>query len=102
MTQVLTYAGWFAGVAAGLAGLGWIVAKAWRGLRKLGHFIDDVAGEPARAGAPGRRSLMERVAVIEAEVRTNGGGSLKDAVVRIETKVDTAAAKVEALEKRVP
>jgi len=75
--------------------LGWLVTKVWRGIRKLGHLADDFAGEPARPGVPGRPSLMERMAAVEqdlsrvkAEVTPNGGGSLKDAVVRIEQRVN--------------
>lgn len=109
MNVVLLYAGWIAGIGAGLTAGGWMASKAYRGWRKLGWLIDDITGEPARPGQAARPSLMQRVATIEgrvttieAEVRPNGGGSMRDAVARIETKVDTAAAKVAALEKRVP
>lgn len=62
----------------------WLVKVAWPFLRKISHFVDDVAGEPDRPGVPGRPGLMERVAHIEHEVKDNHGSSLKDAVKRIE------------------
>lgn len=102
--NVQAIAAWLVGLVAGLGALGWLVTKAWRGLRKVGHFIDDVSGEPARPGTPARPSLMDRLAAVEEavaripsveesvarvrqEVTPNGGGSLKDAVVRIEATV---------------
>lgn len=102
--NVEAFEGWLVGLVAGLGALGWLVTKAWRGFRKMGHFIDDVSGEPARPGTPARPSLMDRLAAVEdavaripvvessvaqvrAEVTPNGGGSLKDAVVRIEAVI---------------
>lgn len=75
----------------------WVVVKVFPWLRKIMHFIDDVTGEPARAGMPPRPGLMERVGVIETkqdeqavalavvahEVTTNHGSSLKDAVKEV-------------------
>jgi len=84
---VLLYAGWLAGIGAGLTAGGWIMSKAWRGWRKIGHFIDDMAGEPARPGVAARPSLVERIAAIETEVKPNGGGSMRDVVNRIERRL---------------
>lgn len=68
-----------------LVGAGvWLVKVLWPFIQKVSHFVDDVAGEPDRPGVPGRPGLMERVAHIEHEVKTNHGSSLKDAVKRIE------------------
>lgn len=74
--------------------LGWLVTKTWRGLRSIGHLVDDLRGEPARPGVPARPGIMDRLAQVEtdvarvrAEVTPNGGGSMKDAVGRIETKL---------------
>ena len=52
--------------------------------RKLMHFIDDVAGEPARPGFEARPGLMERVARIEHEITPNHGGSMNDGLKRVE------------------
>lgn len=108
MLNVQAVAAWLVGLAAGLGALGWLVTKAWRGLRGLGNLIDDLTGEPARPGVPARPGIMDRLAGVEAsmakgraeiaevrdevvtvraEVTHNGGGSLKDAVVRIDRTV---------------
>ena len=67
-----------------------LVGWALRIARKFGHLVDDLAGEPARAGAPARPSLMERVAVVEArtvELLPNGGGSIKDQIGRMDNRL---------------
>lgn len=87
----------------------WVGVKVFPVLRKINHFVDDVAGEPARAGVPARPGLMERLSVVEEkqdeqsvslakqsaalavvqhEVTTNHGSSLKDAVKKLERKFD--------------
>jgi hypothetical protein len=81
---------------------------AWRFLRKISHFIDDVNGESARPGVAARPGVMEQVAALTAaqddmrvrqeeiasvaqtaaddasairsELTPNGGSSTKDAV----------------------
>lgn len=95
MNYVTSLAAQLAGIAAGLTALGWLVTKVWRGLRSIGHLVDDLRGEPARPGVPARPGIMDRLAVVEqdvaqvrAEVTHNGGGSLKDAVTRIERRVN--------------
>ncbi len=88
--------------AAVIFALAWLAWKVWPVARKLSHFVDDVAGEPARPGFPARPGLMERlqtveskqdsltaaVAVVQHEVTTNHGSSLKDSVKRLEARVD--------------
>lgn len=93
--EVQAAAAWLVGLTAGLTALGWLVTRAVRGLRNIGHLVDDLRGEPARDGVPARPSLMSRLAAVEesvaktqAEVTHNGGGSLKDAVTRIERRVN--------------
>lgn len=87
---------------AAIAVLVWVAVKVWPFLRKISHFIDDVAGEPARPGFEARPGLMERVStmetkqdeqgavleVVQHEVTTNHGSSLKDAVKKLEKKFD--------------
>ena len=60
-------------------------------LRRIGDFLDDWNGEQPRPGHDGRPGVPERLAAIESEqkrvrkeVEHNGGGSLKDAVKRVE------------------
>ena len=66
-----------------------LIKKVWPLLRKLGDFLDDVAGEPARPGVPARAGLMERVQRIEHELFPNSGKSLRDQTDRIEEKVNS-------------
>lgn len=100
--------------------VGWLGFRIFPWMRKIMHFIDDVAGEPERPGVPARPGLMERVTTIESsleqvrhEVTTNHGSSLKDAVKDIqsavgdladwqtkhEKKSDATVARVDRLEK---
>lgn len=60
-------------------------------LRRIGDFLDDWNGEPERPGHEARPGVPARLAAIEVEqkrvrreVEHNGGGSLKDAVKRLE------------------
>lgn len=63
---------------------------------KINQFLDDWLGEPERPGiAPKRPGLMERVAnleasakIVEQQVQSNGGTSMKDQLERIEERVN--------------
>ena len=102
-------------LAAAVVGvLGWAARHAWRVLRRVTHFLDDYAGEPARDGMPARPGFMARLASAEtqiglvlAETQPNHGGSLRDVVHKAaadiaEVKADQAAlrAQVEILRTR--
>lgn len=84
-------------VAAGIiaAGLGLVTVLArggqrlWRLFQSTDDFFDDWKGAPARPGVKERPGVMARLAAIEHEVKTNDGSSLKDAVKRVEAKLDT-------------
>lgn len=85
-----------------------VVVKIWPLLRKLGHFLDDVAGEPARPGVAARPGLMERLARIEHEVFPNSGGSLRDRIdqtadqlAEVSTAVQTVSYQVDEVAKRL-
>jgi len=105
ITDLIPVTPWLAAIGV----LVWVAVKVWPFLRKITHFIDDVAGEPARPGIPARPGLMERLgtveekqdeqsvslaqqsaalAVVQHEVTTNHGSSLKDAVKKLEKKFD--------------
>lgn len=95
MDPVLKIAAAVAVIGAAIAVIGKTGAWILRRSRQVGHLLDDVLGEPARPGQAARPSLMtrvtsieERVAVIEHEVKPNGGGSLKDQVTRIVENTD--------------
>lgn len=83
----VTIAGGIATLAAGGAGaiwLGRVVAKTGRAVVDM-H--DDWKGEPDRPGVRGRPGVMERLDRIERELHPNGGSSLRDAVNRVEAKL---------------
>ena len=86
----------FAATVVTALGVLWRTAlrPVFRAARKAANFIDDVTGEPARAGVPARPGLMDRVlsvetsvvdigrrlTLIEHELHPNSGQSLRDQV----------------------
>lgn len=85
--ELIEIAPWFAAGVLILVLLIWAGSKGVPALRKVMHFIDDVAGEPARAGVPARPGLMERMTTIETslqqvrhEVTPNHGSTMNDAL----------------------
>ena len=81
LTDLIVLVPWFVALAV----VAIVVVKLWPYGRKLMHFIDDVAGEPARPGFEARPGLMERVARIEHEITPNHGGSMNDGLKRVES-----------------
>ena len=83
-------AGWLAALGVVITAARWALPR----LRRVVHLIDDLSGEPARPGHPRRPGLMERVSAVEdglavveertRELRHNGGGSIKDAIHRVD------------------
>lgn len=84
-------------VGSVLAGLSMLYAiyrwvrRIGKGVRRIAHFFDDWAGEEARPGVPGRPGVMKRLEDIQVdlskikhELWPNHGGSLRDAVDRLE------------------
>lgn len=74
-----------------------LIKKVWPLLKKLGDFLDDVAGEPERPGVPARAGLMERVQRIEHELFPNSGKSMRDQIDRIEEKVNSDDERIGSL-----
>ena len=79
--------------AIGVIGVG--VYKASKLVKRFIHFLDDYFGEEERPGFDGRPGLQERlkfmedeIACISFEMRPNHGTSIKDAVARIEQRLD--------------
>jgi hypothetical protein len=71
------------------------VHKAIKLVKRFIHFLDDYFGEEPRPGFDGRPGLQERlkfmedeIACISFEMRPNHGTSIKDAVGRIEERLD--------------
>jgi hypothetical protein len=79
--------------AVGVIGVG--IHKTTLLVKRFIHFLDDYFGEEERPGFPGRPGLQERlkfmedeIACISFEMRPNHGTSIKDAVKRIEDRLD--------------
>ncbi|MEI3845307.1 MULTISPECIES: hypothetical protein [unclassified Microbacterium] len=110
MTDLFNVAPWVAAIGV----IVWVGFKVAPFVLKLVHFIDDVAGEPARPGVDARPGLMERlqavedkqddltaaVKVVQHEVTTNHGSSLKDSTKRLEGRVDAIEGKLNDLHER--
>lgn len=76
-------------LGATFAGARWARAR-WR---RVSDFLDDWNGEPARPGVSARLGMVERVSLLEtnvrvirAEVTPDHGGSMKDAVNRVDER----------------
>ena len=79
--------------AIGVIGVG--VHKAIVLTKRFIHFLDDYFGEEERPGFDGRPGLQERLRIIEMEIESisyemkpNSGSSIKDAINRIEKRLD--------------
>lgn len=66
------------------------IVRAWV---KVERLVDAWAGEPERDGLPGRPGIVDRIIAIEAQVKHNGGASMKDAIDRIEEASTIAASR---------
>ncbi|GGR38035.1 hypothetical protein GCM10010497_46190 [Streptomyces cinereoruber] len=89
-----------AAIAAALVALGGAAALLYRWTRSLrqfrrriGQFFDDWFGVEGRPGVPERPGVMQRLGSLEEkaadikhEVRPNSGGSLRDAVDRVDAR----------------
>ena len=79
--------------AVGVIGVG--LHKAIKLVKRFIHFLDDYFGEEPRPGFDGRPGMQERlrfmeeeIACISFEMRPNHGTSIKDAVGRIEERLE--------------
>lgn len=73
-------------------------------LRRVGHLVDDLTGEPARPGHAARPGVMERLATMEdrtEELVRNSGSSIKDVVHRLDRRTADLSVKAEVLDERV-
>ena len=95
-------------VMAVLAIVGWVIRWGWRVLRRLGHFLDDYNGQPARDGLPERPGFMARLTSLEQllqhvvdETKPNHGSSLRDAVNRMERDIGDIKTEQAAVKSRL-
>ena len=79
--------------AIGVIGVG--LHKATKLVKRFIHFLDDYFGEEERPGFEGRPGMQERLGYLESEIscisyemRPNSGSSIKDAIARIEKRLE--------------
>jgi len=63
---------------------------------QVDDFMDDWKGLEARAGREKVPGVMERLNKIDGELSNNGGSSIKDAVHRIEVKIEEIDTRLES------
>jgi hypothetical protein len=63
-----------------------VIKPAGKMLGWMTEFREDWTGVADRPGVPGRPGMMVRMAAIEGEFRSNGGGSMRDRVNMIESR----------------
>lgn len=66
----------------------------------VNKFRRDWEGELADEGRDAVPSVMARLNVLDGELSRNGGKSLKDVVVRLETKMDKLGKRLDVIEIR--
>lgn len=74
-------------IAAGVTAAGVILValkKTANFIRRVVHLMDAFLGTPGGNGLEPTPGMLERVANIEAELKPNGGSSLRDSVNRLE------------------
>jgi tetrahydromethanopterin S-methyltransferase subunit G len=85
-------------VVGGIAILGFL-ASVWMKLHKLINNVDtfmvDWTGSDERPGRDKVPGVMERLNKIDGELKHNGGSTMKDAVKRIESKLDRIEERIE-------
>lgn len=97
--------------AAGVATVGTALGMLWRLLKPICNrihlvmdnidtFMRDWAGEPAAPGRSAVPGVMERLNRIDGELKRNGGSSMKDAINRVEQKLERIDARLEEGNKR--
>ena len=105
MDQIILY--WAAGVIA----VGTALGLLWKLVKPLcdrihvamdswDAFLRDWAGEPASPGRSAVPGVMERLNRIDGELKRNGGSSMKDAINRVEKKLEQIDARLEDGNKR--
>ena len=89
-----------AAVVTAITAIGYGIHKISILIKRFIHFLDDYFGEEERPGFEGRPGMQERLAYMESEIacisyemRPNSGTSIKDAIGRIEKRLDALEQK---------
>lgn len=102
-------------VLLGLAAVAAILTFAAQAWRRFTHQRDqnkqwqrDFYGEPAAQGRPERPGVLDtlalisdKVTTIEAEITPNHGGSIKDAVTRMDVRLEAVEVDLKAVHARL-
>lgn len=103
-TLVLYWAAGFITVSGALGILWKLLKPVWVRLHQFmdgwDDFTRDWAGESSKPGRSQVPGVMERLNRIDGELKRNGGSSMKDAVARIEKKLDMIDARLETGNER--
>ena len=87
------------GIIVGAIAISGFLIGLWRNIakvtKKLDLFWEDWNGEEARPGRDKTPGVMERLNKIDGELKHNGGSTMKDAVKRIEQKLDRIEERIE-------
>ena len=87
--QTWTAAGAILGVLIAALTLAAAIGRPLRRLaRQNDEFREDWYGEPARPGRAAVPGVPERLALIERELKPNSGSSLRDAITRVEDRLN--------------
>jgi hypothetical protein len=105
MDQVVIY--WAAGTITVGTALGMIFMGLKRLYKRVQGFMEnweqfhrDWSGEPAMPGRSAVPGVMERLNRIDGELKRNGGSSMKDAINRVEKKLEQIDARLDEGNKR--
>lgn len=87
--QTWAAAGLILGVIVSALALAGMVGKPLRRLaRQNDEFREDWYGTPARPGRTAVPGVPERLALIEKELKPNSGSTLRDAIGRLENRLE--------------
>ena len=83
------------GVASAIAAIGYVLARGFKFIQSATRFMDDWYGTEEHPGVVARLSegnerfdkIEKELATVKAELFTNGGSSVRDAINRIEEAV---------------
>ena len=102
LTEILSVIGAFVGTLTATLMLLTPMFRSMKSLnKKLDTFFRDWEGTPAEPGRDAVPGVMERLNKLDGELSKNSGKSVKDAVARIEKRMEEGNKKFAELEVRI-
>ena len=105
LNMILMASGWIATILGAWFAIATFIAPFIKKVRKLvaalEQFVEDWSGTPAKPGRDEVHGVMERLNLIDGELRNNGGSSLKDAVDRIEARLESGDLAFMEIQKEI-